>query len=133
MPLIIKVHLFFRNSLNHFMKQPKPILTRSKHMQTSTEYRIEGEKNPILQVKEELSNFCLAVWVENWLNLELCVLSVYAQSCLNTFLKNTNTLSVLYWLSIINVTHFFLTLLTRNNWSNSVGKVQMNQPTRCSN
>jgi hypothetical protein len=43
------------------MKQPKPILTRSKHMQTSTEYRIEGGKNPILQVKEELSNFCLAV------------------------------------------------------------------------
>jgi len=42
------------------MKQPKPILTRSKHMQTSTEYRIEG-KNPILQVKEELVKFYLAV------------------------------------------------------------------------
>ena len=88
------------------MKQPKPILIRSKHMQTSTEYRIEGKKH-LLQVQEKLSKFYLAVWVENSLNLELCVLSVYAQSCLNTFLKNTNTLSVLYWLPVITVTPYF--------------------------
>lgn len=93
---------FFRNSLNLFMKQPKPILTHSEHMLTSTEYRVEGKK-PILQVKEELSKFYLAVWLENSLNLDLCVLSVYAQSCLNTFLKNTNRLSVLYWLPVINI------------------------------
>jgi hypothetical protein len=30
-------------------------------MQTSTEYRIEGGQKPILQVKEELSNFYIVV------------------------------------------------------------------------
>lgn len=60
-----------------------------------------------MQVKEELSKIYLAVSVEDSLNLDLCVLSVYAQSCLNTFLKNTNRMSVLYWLSVINIIHFF--------------------------